>query len=101
MNLYDLILLIGIFLMAAMFWRFRAISEALKTQLDLYCERQQLQLISMARVKTRLRSYRGKLDFHSDFVFEFSGNGEDSCQGQVKMIGLKVHSIDTPAYRVE
>jgi hypothetical protein len=101
MNLYDLILLIGIFLLAAMFWRIRAISEAVKTQLDAYCERQQLQLISVARVKTRLGSYKGKLDFHIDFVFEFSGNGEDSCQGQVKMIGLKVQNIDTPAYRVE
>jgi len=101
MNLYDLILLIGIFLLAAMFWRIRAISEAVKTQLDAYCERQQLQLISVARVKTRLGSYKGKLDFHIDFVFEFSGNGEDSCQGQVKTIGLKVQNIDTPAYRVE
>ncbi len=101
MNLFDLILLIGIFLLAAMFWRFRAISEAIKSQLDAYCERQQLQLISVPRVKIRLGSYRGKLDFHSDFIFEFSGNGEDSCQGQVKMIGLKIQNIDTPAYRVE
>ena len=101
MNLFDLILLIGIFLLAAMFWRFRAISEAIKSQLDAYCDRQQLQLISVARVKIRLGSYRGKLDFHSDFIFEFSGNGEDSCQGQVKMIGLKIQNIDTPAYRVE
>ena len=101
MNLFDLVLLIGIFLLALMFWRVRGISEAVKTQLDTYCERQQLQLISVARVKIRLGSYKGKLDFHSDFVFEFSGNGEDSCQGQVKMIGLKVQSIDTPAYRVE
>ncbi|WP_299074151.1 DUF3301 domain-containing protein [uncultured Paraglaciecola sp.] len=101
MNIYDLILLLSIFLLAAMFWRFRAISESVRTQLDSYCEKQQLQFISVARVKTRIASYRGKLDFHSDFVFEFSGNGEDSSQGQVKMIGLKVHSIDTPAYRVE
>lgn len=101
MNLFDLILLIGIFLIAAMFWRFRAISESVKTQMDAYCERQQLQLISIARVKTRIGSYRGKLDFHSDFVFEFSGNGEDSNQGYVKMVGLKVQNIDTPAYRVE
>ena len=101
MNLFDLVLLIGIFLLALMFWRVRGISEAVKTQLDTYCDRQQLQLISVARVKIRLGSYKGKLDFHSDFVFEFSGNGEDSCQGQVKMIGLKVQNIDTPAYRVE
>ena len=101
MNLFDLILLIGIFLLAAMFWRFRAISEAVKSQLDTYCERQQLQLISVARVKIRLGSYKGKLDFYSDFVFEFSGNGEDSCRGQVKMVGLKIQKIDTPAYRIE
>lgn len=101
MNLYDLILLIGIFLLAATFWRFRAISEAVKTQLEAYCERQQLQLISVARVKTRLGSYRGKLDFHTDYVFEFSGNGEDSYLGQVQMVGLKIQNIDTPAYRVE
>jgi hypothetical protein len=101
MNLFDLILLIGIFLLAAMFWRFRAISEAVKLQLDAYCERQQLQLISVARVKIRLGSYKGKLDFHSEFFFEFSGNGEESCQGQVKVMGLKIQNIDTPAYRVE
>jgi hypothetical protein len=101
MNLSDLILLIGIFLLAAMFWRFRAISEAVKLQLDAYCERQQLQLISVARVKIRIGSYKGKLDFHSEFVFEFSGNGEESCQGQVKVMGLKIQNIDTPAYKVE
>ena len=101
MNLYDLILLIGILILAAMFWRFRAISEAVKAQLDTYCARQQLQLISVARVKIRIGSYKGKLDFYTDFVFEFSGNGEDSCQGQVKVIGLKIQNIDTPAYRVD
>jgi hypothetical protein len=101
MNLSDLILLIGIFLLAAMFWRFRAISEAVKLQLDAYCERQQLQLISVARIKIRIGSYKGKLDFHSEFVFEFSGNGEESCQGQVKVMGLKIQNIDTPAYKVE
>jgi hypothetical protein len=101
MNLSDLILLIGIFLLAAMFWRFRAISEAVKLQLDAYCERQQLQLISVARVKIRIGSCKGKLDFHSEFVFEFSGNGEESCQGQVKVMGLKIQNIDTPAYKVE
>ena len=101
MNIYDLILLIGIFLLAAMFWRFRAMSESVRAQLATYCERQNIQFISVARVKTRIGSYRGKLDFHCDFVFEFSGNGEDTTQGYVKMIGLKIQHIDTPAYRVE
>lgn len=101
MNLFDLILLITICLLGGMFWRFRATSEAVKGHLDAYCEKQQLQLISVARVKIRLASYKGKLDFKSEFAFEFSGNGEDSYQGKVHMIGLKVLDIDTPAYRVD
>lgn len=101
MNIYDLTLLIGIFLIAAVFWRFRAISEAVKLQLEAYCERQQLQLISVARVKTGVTSYKGKLDLKSEFVFEFSGNGEDTYQGQVTMIGVKILNIDTPAYRMD
>jgi hypothetical protein len=101
MNIYDLTLLIGIFILAAVFWRFRAISEAVKIHLDAYCERQQLQLISVARVKTGITSYKGKLDLKSEFVFEFSGNGEDSYKGHVSMIGVKVLNIDTPAYRVD
>jgi hypothetical protein len=101
MNLYDLILLITIFLAVAIFWRFRGISEAVKVHLDNYCEQRQLQLISVARHKTRVSSYKGKLDFQSVYNFEFSGNGEDSYQGQVTMIGLRMVNVDLPAYRVE
>lgn len=101
MNLYDLILLLSIFLLAAIFWRFRAISEQAKAHLEDYCERQQLQLISVARVKTRLASYKGKLDFQSEFSFEFSGNGENSYLGTARMAGLKLLEVDTPAYKIE
>ena len=51
--------------------------------------------------KPVLAVIEANLIFTTDFVFEFSGNGEDSNQGQVKMVGLKVQNIDTPAYRVE
>ncbi|MGJ8682835.1 DUF3301 domain-containing protein [Paraglaciecola sp.] len=83
------------------FWRFRAASEAVKTYLDSYCEQRNLQLISVARHNTKISSYRGKLDFTSEFTFEFSGNGEDSYQGQIIMIGLHVLNVELPAYRVE
>ncbi|MCF2948357.1 DUF3301 domain-containing protein [Paraglaciecola aquimarina] len=101
MNIYDLIVLIIIVLLIAMFWRYRATSEAVKIYLEKYCEQRNLQLISVARHKTKVSSYRGKLDFKSEYSFEFSGNGEDSYQGQVIMIGLKVLDIELPAYRVE
>lgn len=76
-------------------------SEAVKLHLESYCEQRSLQLISVARHKVRIASYRGKLDFKSIYNFEFSGNGEDSYQGQVTMIGLRVSDIELPAYRVE
>ncbi|MDU0356090.1 DUF3301 domain-containing protein [Paraglaciecola aquimarina] len=101
MNLYDLILFIVILVVVASFWRLRAISESVKEYLDNYCEQRQLQLISVARNSTRIGSYRGKLDFQSSFVFEFSGNGEECYQGKVTMAGLTVLDTDIPAYRVQ
>lgn len=101
MNLFDLTLLLGILLVALQFWRIRAITEKAHQHLAAYCQTHQLQLISVARHKTRLGSYRGKLDWQSGFIFEFSGNGENSYQGELSMSGTKVLKIDTPAYRMD
>lgn len=101
MNLFDLIVLLVIIFIAILFWRFRAIAETANQHLSEYCERQNLQLLSIARVKTRIGSYRGKLDLHSEFNFEFSGNGEDSYTGILTMVGLKTLDLDTPAYRIQ
>jgi hypothetical protein len=100
MNLYDLILLILLCLGLGLFWRFRGVSEAAKSHVEAYCEQKNIQMISIARTKTRVGSERGKLDLHCDFMFEFSGNGEDSNQGTLKMKGLKMANIELPAYRV-
>ena len=100
MNLFDLVVLLIILLIGGQFWRIRAISEKAGQHLEQYCQLNQLQLISIARSKTRLGSYHGKLDWKSEFTFEFSGTGEDSYQGTVKMVGLNVLETLTPAYRV-
>lgn len=100
MNLFDLVVLLIILLIGGQFWRIRAISEKAGQHLEQYCQLNQLQLISIARSKTRLGSYNGKLDWKSEFIFEFSGTGEDSYQGTVKMVGLHVLETLTPAYRV-
>jgi hypothetical protein len=100
MNLFDLVVLLVIFLIVGQFWRIRAISEKVGQHLEQYCRLNQLQLISIARSKTRLGSYQGRLDWKSEFTFEFSGTGEDSYQGNVKMVGLHVLETLTPAYRI-
>ncbi|MDF2179633.1 DUF3301 domain-containing protein [Aliiglaciecola sp. CAU 1673] len=100
MTLFDLILMMVIVVVGLQFWRIRAISEKAHVYLEQYCQQQGLQLISLSRVKTRLTSIRGKLDWHSEFTFEFSGNGEDAYQGKLIMGGLKVLQTDLPPYRV-
>ena len=99
-NLADIVLLLVIVVVAAQFWRIRAIAEQAKAYLQRYCEKNQLQLISVARHKTRLGIHRGKLDWRSEFYFEFSGNGEDSYQGVLVMSGLSVIDTQMPAYRI-
>jgi hypothetical protein len=100
MNLFDLIILLVLVFSAVIFWRFRAIAETANRHLSDYCERQNLQLLSIARMKTRIGSHHGKLDLRSEFSFEFSGNGEDSYSGILTMIGLKTLDLYTPAYRI-
>ena len=46
-SLFDLVLLIAIGLVMFQFWRIRAISEAARQYLEHYCEKNQLQLISV------------------------------------------------------
>ena len=99
-SLLDILLLCVISVIIFQFWRIRAISERAQNYLHQYCEKHHLQLISVARQKTRLGFHRGKLDWHTQFQFEFSGNGEDSYQGVLSMTGLTVVDTQLPAYRI-
>lgn len=100
MNMYDLLLFLMIILIAILFWRFRAMAEVASVYLSQYCERQDLQLISVARHKTKIGSYKGKLDLQSHFRFEFSGDGENTYLGSLSMSGLNIIEVVTPAYKV-
>ena len=99
-SLLDILLLCAIAVVMFQFWRIRAIAEHAKAYLIAYCNKNQLQLISIARQKTRLGLHRGKLDWYTEFQFEFSGNGEDSYQGTLFMSGLKITDTQMPAYRI-
>ena len=100
LNLFDIVLLMVIFVVALQFWRIRAISEQAKHYLTRYCEQHGLQLISIARSKTRFTRIEGKIDWYNEFTFEFSSTGEDRYQGELSMSGLRVLKTDLPAYRI-
>lgn len=99
-NLADILFILVLVVVIAQFWRIRAISEAANSYLVNYCEKQSLQLISVARDKTRLGLVRGKPDWKTQFVFEFSGNGEDKYVGMLEMEGLRALTTVVPPYKV-
>lgn len=99
-NLIDILILLFIIVVVVQFWRIRAISEQAKVHLTNYCDKNDIQFISIARTKTRIGIQRGKLDWNIEFIFEFSGNGEDRDQGTLYMSGLRLVNIELPAYRI-
>lgn len=100
MTLLELVVWLVIAFAAYQFWRVRAISEATYKYLTHYCNTHQLQLLSVARAKTRFSFKYGKPDWHSSFNFEFSSNGEDRYSGQVELVGLRIVHTEVPPHRV-
>lgn len=88
----------------AIFWYFiylRKVSEMARSQIKKYCDKEQLQFISIARQSSRFR-FNKKFGPHflSLFDIEFSGDGESRYQGSISLRGYKLESIDFPAYRI-
>ncbi len=100
MSLGELTLWLAIGLVAFQFWRIRSISERANAYARDYCNQHNLQLLAIARRKTRLYTKRGKLDWYSEFLFEFSGNGEDRYTGEIHFVGTYVAKTVLPPYRV-
>ena len=100
MTLLELVVWMVIGFTGYQFWRIRAISEQTNTYLKQYCDKHGLQLLSVARAKTRFSFKYGKPDWHSLFNFEFSSNGEDRYTGEVELIGVKVVRTELPPYKV-
>ena len=76
------------------------LSEQTNTYLKQYCDKHGLQLLSVARAKTRSSFKYGKPDWHSKFNFEFSSNGEDRYTGEVELVGMRVLRTEVPPHRV-
>ncbi|UAA39698.1 DUF3301 domain-containing protein [Paraneptunicella aestuarii] len=100
MTLMDIIYIMIGSVIAIQFWHIRGITERANRHLFHFCQERNLQLLAVARFKTRIGIHRGKPDWHTFFIFEFSGNGTDSYSGTLEMKGKQVINTDLPAYRV-
>lgn len=96
----DVVVILVVFVVMVQFWHIRAITETANRYLISFCEERELQLLSVARFKTRIGLHRGKPDWHTSFIFEFSGNGTDRYTGTLAMQGKHIIDADLPAYRV-
>jgi len=97
-NIYYLLFA---FLICWYFIYLRKIAEVGKKHVLLYCQQNQLQFIDVARRKSRIKfNKQDGLFWQSTFDFHFSGDGEESYQGVMKLKGIKIQDITTPAFRV-
>lgn len=101
MSLFDLTLLLVCTLVIILFWQSRGSAEAAVKHVTRYCESNQLQLISVSLVTRKFAIVQGKLGWHSEYQFEFSGNKEDKYCGTILLLNKHAKHIDVPAYRVE
>jgi hypothetical protein len=101
MTLGPLVILFCFALMVFQFWRLRGIAEYSVDYAKRYCEKNQLQFLSLARRKTRISGFRGRLDWQVVYQLEFSSNHEDAYIGTMTSHGNRVIEMNLPAYKID
>ena len=82
-------------------------TSAAKEQARLYakhqCQLQQLQLLddTVALKSTKLQRHpKGHITLLRQFNFEFSGDGEQRCDGYVRLLGKQAYKIHLDIHRI-
>ncbi|TMP47305.1 DUF3301 domain-containing protein [Pseudoalteromonas citrea] len=85
----------------AFFWFSRQFAESAKQHAERQAERLQVQLLSVACQKRRLGILRnGKPGIKSQFMFEFSSDGETVYQGVLHLENSHLLKSDIPPHRI-
>ncbi|TMO65027.1 DUF3301 domain-containing protein [Pseudoalteromonas aurantia] len=85
----------------AFFWFSRQFAESAKQHAERQAERLQVQLLSVACQKRRLGVLRnGKPGIKSQFMFEFSSDGESVYQGVLYLENSHLLKSDIPPHRI-
>ncbi|MBF7072261.1 DUF3301 domain-containing protein [Glaciecola sp. MH2013] len=101
MTLGPLVILLVLAWIAFQFWRLRGMAEFSIAYAKRYCEKHQLQFLSLARSSTRISAFRGKLDWKVVYQLEFSSNHEDAYMGTMTSFGNTVIEINLPVYKID
>ena len=100
MNLIDILILLALTVIAIQFWRIRGITEFVNRYLVQYCHKQNVQLLTVARLKTKLTFVAGKPDWHTFFSFEFSSDGTNKYSGIIELKGMRIVATEMPPYTI-
>ena len=94
----DYVFLLALLLIATEFWQRRRQSELAERLISHYCQREQWQLISVARHEGELLPLLLRMLLHraSCFCFEYSEEGEERLQGELFLTGLQA-----PLFRIK
>lgn len=83
------------------FWLNRKIAEAANVHAKRQSEQLQVQLMSVACSKRRFGILKnGKPGIKSEFIFEFSSDGESAYQGVLIMEDEKLKSVVVPPHKI-
>jgi len=95
----DLLLILGLILVAAFFWQLRQMAEISRLFAEKECRRQKVQLLDIAMLQARptLGGDTG-ICWKSRFMFDFSTDGLNQFQGHIHMIGKRITKIEWPIF---
>ncbi|UJF18909.1 DUF3301 domain-containing protein [Vibrio sp. SS-MA-C1-2] len=96
-NVWGMIIILFI---AMIFWQQRRQSEYARQIIQQHCKKMQLQVISIAFGRRHFFDQHRRFNWHSEFCFEFSVNGQDLYNGKLMMKGFKVVQLYTPPHRM-
>lgn len=96
-DLFAIVLLsFGCFL----FWQQRRQAELAKEAISRKCKQLDLQLVSVAFGRHKLKTPEGIWRWHTVYLFEFSALGDDCYQGELKMFGFTPSAFHLPPHRM-
>ncbi|SIO01133.1 DUF3301 domain-containing protein [Salinivibrio sp. ES.052] len=94
----DLLTILLVIFVALLFWQQRRQSEQAHRHIHRYCQRMELQLLSIARGRHAMIKTEHGWRWVTHYWFEFSATGHDHYTGQAQLSGLKLKAIETPVH---
>ncbi|CAH0538897.1 DUF3301 domain-containing protein [Vibrio marisflavi] len=98
--LSNLVSIFALCLICFLFWQQRRQAEVAKAAIAHKCKQLELQLVSVALGRHRLKDENGRWYWNTSYQFEFSSLGDDCYQGTLIMKGFRPLKFQLPPHRV-